>query len=173
MSQISFFWTGWEPIARIVIVGTLTYFSILIILRSTGKRTLMNMNAFDFIVTVAFGAAFGRILTARQVPVSEAVTAFLLLATLQYVVAWLRVRSTGFSKLVSDQPALLFYKGNFVQKTIREQRIRDEDIRAAIRKQRLNSLSQVEAIVLESDGTIAVVKKSEYSDNSALSDLNK
>ncbi|MFI7742547.1 hypothetical protein [Kocuria rhizosphaericola] len=37
------------------------------------------MNSFDFVITVAIGATFGRVLTARSIPLLEAVTAFALL----------------------------------------------------------------------------------------------
>ena len=173
MSQVNFFWNGWEPIARILVVGTLAYISIIFILRATGKRTLVSMNAFDFIVTVAIGAAFGRILTARQVVVAEAVTAFMLLAVLQYIVSWIEVRWPAFANLIIAQPTLLFYEGRFLEKAMRKQRIRQEDILAAVRKKRISSLSQVEAIILESDGTLAVVKKSESTDDSALERLKE
>ena len=90
MDKVVFFWNGWEPLLRIVVVGTLTYISIIFILRVSGKRTLASMNAFDFVVTVALGSAFGRILTAKQVSIAEAITTFLLLACLQFIVSKLR-----------------------------------------------------------------------------------
>jgi uncharacterized membrane protein YcaP (DUF421 family) len=120
MSQVNFFWNGWEPIGRILIVGTLAYISIIIILRATGKRTLVSMNASDFIVTVAIGAAFGRILTARQVSIAEAATAFLLLAVLQYIVSWIEIRWSAFANLINSQPTLLFYEGRFLEKTMQK-----------------------------------------------------
>lgn len=168
-----FFWNGWEPIVRIIMVGSLAYASIVLILRVSGKRTLASMNAFDFIITVALGATFGRILTARQVAAAEAATAFLLLAGLQYVVSWLEVRWPAFAGLVTAQPSLLFYRGRFLEAAMRKERIRREDMLGAIRKNRLSGLSQVEAIVLESDGTLSVVKKQEPADETALESLRE
>lgn len=173
MSEVNFFWNGWEPIGRIIVVGTLAYISMIFILRATGKRTLVSMNAFDFIITVAIGAAFGRILTARQVTIAEAFTAFLLLAMLQYIVSWIEVRWPAFANLITAQPTLLFYESRFLEKVMRKQRIRQEDILAAVRKERISSLSQVKAVILESDGTLAVVKKSESTDDSALKKLKE
>ncbi|CAN5815308.1 hypothetical protein BH23GEM7_BH23GEM7_39940 [soil metagenome] len=79
MEPVTFFFGGWEPMLRIVVVGTLGYIALLLLLRLAGKRTLAQMNAFDFVVTVAIGASFGRILTARSVALAEAVAAFTLL----------------------------------------------------------------------------------------------
>jgi uncharacterized membrane protein YcaP (DUF421 family) len=75
-----------EPILRILVVGSIIYLGIIFLLRVSGKRTLASMNAFDFIVTVAMGSAYGRILTAKQVSVAEVIVTFVLLVSLQHIV---------------------------------------------------------------------------------------
>lgn len=66
------------------------FLALILILRISGSRSLASMNAFDFIITIAIGAAFGRSLTAKKVALAEAVIAFILLITLQMCVAWLQ-----------------------------------------------------------------------------------
>lgn len=159
MDKVVFFWNGYEPLLRIIIVGTLTYVGIVILLRTSGKRTLASMNAFDFIITVAMGSAFGRILTAKQVSVSEAITAFILLVSLQYIVSFIDVRWKAFSNLITSQPTLLFHKGEFINKNMRKERIREKDVLGAVRKKRLGSLTEVDAVILETNGDFSVIKK--------------
>ncbi|MES1026405.1 hypothetical protein ABN584_26250 [Gloeocapsa sp. BRSZ] len=84
-----FFYGGVEPLIRIVVVGTLAYFSLLILLRISGKRTLAQLNAFDFVITIAIGSTFGRLITAKSVSLAESITAFFTLIFLQYLVSWL------------------------------------------------------------------------------------
>ncbi|WP_224997289.1 DUF421 domain-containing protein [Cesiribacter sp. SM1] len=167
MDNIVFFWNGWEPLLRTIVVGTLTYFSIIFILRMSGKRTLASMNAFDFVITVALGSAYGRILTAKQVSVAEAVTTFLLLAVLQFIVSKLENKSRWFYQLVTSQPTLLYYRGQFIEKAMRKQRVREDSLLGAVRKKKFSSLNEVEAIVLETDGSISVIKKSSETNQSS------
>ncbi len=164
MNDIVFFWGGWEPVFRIVVVGTLTYLGIILILRISGKRTLASMNAFDFIITVAMGSAFGRILTARSVSVAEALTAFLLLVALQYAIAWIEIRSKFFHKLITSQPALLYYNGTYIEKNLRRERINKNDLLGAVRKKKFGDLNEVEAIIMETDGSISVIRKNKDTD---------
>lgn len=105
--MVNFIFDGWGPIVRILVVGSMAYVALVVLLRMSGKRTLARMNSFDFVITVALGATFGRILTTRSVPLLEAVTAFALLITLQYVVTSLQIRSRKFSRLVTAEPTLL------------------------------------------------------------------
>ncbi len=164
MNDIVFFWGGWEPVFRIIVVGTLTYIGIILILRVSGKRTLASMNAFDFIITVAMGSAFGRILTASKVSVAEALTAFLLLVILQYAIAWLEIRSKFFHKLITSQPALLYYNGAFIEKNMRRERINKDDLMGAVRKKKFGDLIKVEAIIMETDGSISIIRKNKDTD---------
>ena len=166
MDKVVFFWNGWEPLLRTVVVGTLTYISIIVILRISGKRTLATMNAFDFLITVALGSAYGRILTAKQVSLAEAVTTFMLLALLQFVVSKLENKYQWFYQMVTSQPTLLYYKGEFLEKAMRKQRVRKDSLLGAVRKKRFSSLEDVEAIVLETDGSLSIIQKQEQSDQS-------
>ena len=50
------FFQGWGGIARTLVVGVIAYAGLVLILRLSGKRTLSKLNAFDFVVTVAFGS---------------------------------------------------------------------------------------------------------------------
>ena len=50
MDNVVFLYGGIEPLVRIVVVGTLAYFSLIILLRILGKRTLAQLNSFDFVI---------------------------------------------------------------------------------------------------------------------------
>src|SRR5690349_19324476 len=105
------FFDTWYDILRIGVVGTVAYAGLVLFLRTTGKRTLSKMNAFDLVVTVAFGSTFASAILSSDVSVSEALVAFALLCALQFAVAFLSLRSERFQRLIKAQPTLLFYRG--------------------------------------------------------------
>lgn len=168
MSDVTFFFGGWAAIFRILVVGTLAYASLVALHRISGKRTLSQMNAFDFLITVALGASFGRTLTAHRVALAEALTAFALLMALQLVVAAFRQRSRRFERLITASPALLFYRGEFQRAEMRRERITEDELAAAARKSNFGSFEGVEAIVLEPDGNLSVVGSAQTGDASAI-----
>ncbi len=43
---------GWSGLVRVLVAGTCAYVAPLTLLRVSGKRTLAELNAFDFDVTV-------------------------------------------------------------------------------------------------------------------------
>jgi uncharacterized membrane protein YcaP (DUF421 family) len=168
MSDVTFFFGGWAPVLRIIVVGSLGYGVLLILQRISGKRTLGQMNAFDLLITVALGASFGRILTARDVALLEAVTAFALLIVLQLAVAVFRQRSRAAERVITASPTILFYRGNFHRMEMRKERVTEDELAAAVRQSGLGSFHDVHAILLEADGKLAVVAEAQAGNASAL-----
>lgn len=159
MSDIVFFTNGWMPLLRVVVVGVCMYLALVVLLRASGGRTIASMNAFDFIATVAIGSAFGRALTAKDVALVEAILAFAVLISLQYLVARSQVRSRTFARAVTNAPQLLFFQGSFLPDAMKQARVTEQELRSMVRKKGQGGLDGVEALVLEASGDIAVVKK--------------
>ena len=79
---------SWSDIIRILAVGTAAYLALVVLLRLSGKRTLAKLNAFDWVVSVALGSTLATVLLSSDVSWSEGAVALVLLAALQFVVAW-------------------------------------------------------------------------------------
>jgi uncharacterized membrane protein YcaP (DUF421 family) len=155
------FFNSWYDLGRILVAGVLGYASLILLLRVSGKRTLSKMNAFDFIVTVAFGSVLATILLSKDVSLSEGVLALALLVGLQYVVTWLSVRSETIQHLIKAQPALLVYRGEFLRHVMKSERVTEEEVHAAMRQQGLAEMQDILAVVIETDGSLTVVSQAE------------
>lgn len=162
------FFNGWENVARVLVIGALAYVALIALLRVSGKRTLSKMNAFDLIVTVALGSTLATIVLSKDVALSEGVTAFLTLIGLQYVIAWLSLRSATIRNIVKSPPRLLFFRGEFLDVALREERVTRDEVIAAIRSQGISQVEQAEAVVLEADGSLIALKRSETGNATAL-----
>jgi uncharacterized membrane protein YcaP (DUF421 family) len=105
---------SWYGLLRVIAVGPLAYFALVLLLRVSGKRTLAKLNAFDLIVTVALGSTLATVLLSKSVPLVEGIAGLIVLVCLQFVVAWLSVRSDRVSDLVKSEPTLLLHNGAFL-----------------------------------------------------------
>jgi uncharacterized membrane protein YcaP (DUF421 family) len=152
------FFDNWFGLLRILIVGILAYIVLIVLLRVSGKRTLTQMNAFDFIVTVALGSTLATVLLSEQVALMEGIVAFVTLIALQFVISSLSVRSKWVESVVNSEPTLLFYQGDFLHETMLRERVTQEEIEATARQQGVASLNEVYAVVLETDGSFSVIE---------------
>ena len=154
------FFADWDGILRVIVVGALAYLAVLVLLRIYGKRTLAKMNAFDFVVTVALGSTLAGVLLNRDIPLAEAITAFVVLLTLQLLISWLSVRSALVRRKVKSDPALLVRRGKMIRAALRSERVTEGEARQAARQAGVSSLADVEALLLESDGSFSVIRRS-------------
>lgn len=150
------FFDDWGDLVRVVVVGTCSYLSLLVLLRVSGKRTLAKLNAFDFVVTVALGSTLASVLLSSDVALAEGVTAMVLQVALQFLVAWLSVRSRTVEGLVKSEPTLV-YRDGVLHGPMRRMRVTDDEIRQAARTAGQARLDEVEAVVLETDGSLSVL----------------
>ena len=154
----------WFGLLRVVVVGTLAYAALVLLLRASGKRTLAKLNAFDLIVTVALGSTLATVLLSESVALVEGLAAFALLAGLQFLVAWISVRSPRFGEWVKSEPTLLLHRGRFLEGAMRAQRVTRSEVLAALRGSGAAEPGQVDAVVLETDGSLSVVQRADRDD---------
>lgn len=158
----SFLFDNWKELFWIFLMAVLIYLTLIVILRSFGKRALTNVNMFDFIITIAYGSAFAGILLSRELSFLDGALILFMLTAVQVVLSKLQMHSRFLTDLVKAKPVFLYYEGRFCEEAIRRERFQPEDLTSAIRKRGLASFEQVEAMILEGDGTLAVVKKGDH-----------
>ncbi|HET6244542.1 MAG: DUF421 domain-containing protein [Bacteroidetes bacterium] len=153
------FFSNWDSIIRTVLLTSLGYFSIVILLRVSGKRTLSKMNAFDFVITIALGSCLATLSLNKNVTLAEGVISLSLLIFLQFLMTWLSVRISKFKFFITSSPTLVFYQGEFLHKVMKEQRITVEEIYNAGRLKGLTSLDNIEMIIFEATGDLSIIER--------------
>ncbi|MDQ7732483.1 DUF421 domain-containing protein [Halomonas sp. SpR1] len=163
-----YFFNGWEKLFRTLVIGVLAYAALVLFLRISGNRTLSKMNAFDLIVTVALGSTLATVLLSKNVALAEGALAMALLIALQFLITWASVRTAWVRRLVTGEPVMLFYRGEFITTAMQKARVTQDEIQAAIRSNGLSDIADVEAVVLETEGTLSVVKHQAEGSQSSL-----
>ncbi|SDX06273.1 DUF421 domain-containing protein [Nitrosomonas communis] len=151
------FFDSWDSILRTLVITILAYVALIILLRISGKRTLSKMNAFDFIVTIALGSTLATVLLNKSVSLADGVLALFLLIGLQFLITFFSVRSKKVSKLVKSMPTLLVYKGDLLQDAMRKERVNADEIYAMLREKGISSIQDVDAVILETDGSLTII----------------
>jgi uncharacterized membrane protein YcaP (DUF421 family) len=160
----------WSDLTRILLVGAAAYVTLVVILRTSGKRTLAKLNAFDLVVTVALGSTLATIFLDRNVSWTEGAVALATLALLQFLVAGLSTR-LGARAVVTANPTLLVERGRILESALRAQRVTESEVLQAVRSSGVGDIGMVAAAVLETDGTISVITQQQAGNGTALRDV--
>jgi uncharacterized membrane protein YcaP (DUF421 family) len=148
---------SWAAVGRVLAVGAASYVLLVLLLRSSGKRTLSKLNAFDLVVTVAMGSTLSSALLSSDVSFAEGAAAFLALVLLQYAVARSSITWPAFGRLVRSQPRLLLENGRILDDALRQERVTRAEVLSALRSAGIGQVGQAAAVVLESDGSLSVL----------------
>lgn len=168
MMDAAMWFDSWGSLARVALVGAAAYVTLVALLRVAGKRTLAKLNAFDLVVTVALGSSLATIVLSGDVSWSEGATALCLLVGLQLVVSWGSARLPRGRAFVTARPTLLLADGRMRPEAMRSQRVTESEVRQAVRSAGVGGLDLVAAVVLESDGTMSVITRSQMGRGTAL-----
>jgi uncharacterized membrane protein YcaP (DUF421 family) len=148
---------------RVVIIAPVAYVTLAFVIRLAGKRVLSNMNPFDLLVTVAVGSTIADFVLDQQVKFWQGMLALMVPLALQFAVACLASHSERFEKAVKQHPAMLLWNGEILPEMLHHEMITEDEVREAARKAGMTSLQEAKAIVLEVDGVISVVRRSDES----------
>lgn len=151
------FFNGWGPLLRVLVVGLASYAALIVMLRLSGKRTLSKMNAYDMVVTMALGSILTKAMLTADQSIAESVLAIFLLIAFQFAVSVAACRWTWFRKLVTAEPAVLYHQGLFQDSAMRRERVSEAEIRAAIYEKGIADITNVETVILGSNGQFSVL----------------
>ena len=149
-------------------MGTLGYFGLVFFMRVSGKRTLSKLNSFDFLITVAFGSTLATLLLVPEVSLAEGLAAFALLILLQFVVSWTSARMPFVKRIVTAEPALVFFEGAYLVDSMRRNRLVRAELLAAIRQSGFHDIRDVHAVVFETEGSFSVIPQKDVAARSVL-----
>ena len=155
------FFESWQEIWRVAVSAPIVYAAIVAFVRISGKRSTSQMNNFDWIVTVAMGSIASASIIAEDVTILDGLTAIATLLLLQFILTKLSVYSQSFANLVQAEPTIVFYQGQFQTAAMQRERITQAEIMAALRENGVQNLDAVEAVVLEADAKLSVLRREE------------
>ena len=173
MDTSKLFFDNWDTILRTVIAAVIAYSALVALLRISGKRTLAQLNAFDWVVSVAFGSTLATIMLNADVALAEGLVALTMLILLQWIVARLSIAWPQFKNITRSEARLLLENGDFLKDVMHRERVTESEIEEAVRNQGFGSLALVAAVVLETDGSFSVISHDNVGDGSALRSLKQ
>jgi uncharacterized membrane protein YcaP (DUF421 family) len=136
------------------------YFFLLLVFRLAGRRTLMELTTFDFVLLLVIGEATQQALLGENFSVTYGMIVIVTLLVIDIGLALLKVRSPRIDRLIEGVPMIVVENGRMLEDRMRWARIDKEDIlEAARRLQGLERVDQIKYAVVEVSGGITIVPK--------------
>lgn len=140
---------------------TIVYLGLLLGLRLFGRRQLGQMTPFDLVVILLIANALQNAMVGPDTSVTGGLLAAATLLILNRVVATFRDRIPWLRRAAEGQPVLLVSGGRMLDESLRRQGIDFDDLSQAAREHGLADPSQIDTAILEVDGTVSIIPRTE------------
>ena len=142
-----------------LVIRTAVLFAFLwLMLRAMGKRELAQLTPFELVLLIVLGDLVQQAVTLEDHSLVGAGVIVSTLALLTVFTSWVSLRSRWFARLFEGVPAPVWRDGGPVERTMRQERIRMDELVAEARKQGIASMDEVWLATLEEDGSISFLK---------------
>ena len=137
------------------------YLFVFVLVRLSGRRTLAQLDSFDFVLLLLIGEATQQALLGEDHSLTQAFLVVLTLVLIDTGVSLWKRRSTLVQRIVDGVPLAIVSDGKPAREYLDKERLSEDDVLRAAREQHgLERISQVKIAILEPDGKITVVPKS-------------
>ena len=130
-------------------------------LRLLGKREASQLTIYDLAMIMALSNAVQNALTGGRGDLSIGLASAGTIVLVTWVFARIIRRRPDLERRLVGVPTLLVYDGRPLRHRMRRELVTDDDLEAALRERSLSDARQARLVVLEVDGSITVVPRSE------------
>lgn len=147
------------------------YAALFILTKILGKTTITQITTFDFISALVLGELVGNALFDEKIGVKEILTAIFLWGLLVFITEIVTQKFKGTRKLLEGEPSIVIRNGKIDYKVLKKNHLDINQLQHLLRSKDVFTIRECEFAILETDGTVSVLKKPKYS-NPTAQDLN-
>jgi uncharacterized membrane protein YcaP (DUF421 family) len=152
------------PLAEKILRPVVVYAFLVISLRLSGKRELVQLNPFDLVVLLTLSNTVQNAIIGDDNSVSGGLIGATSLLVVNYLVVRFLYNHRALDQLVEGKADVLIENGNVKTEHLKKELISMQQLAAAARKQGFDDLSEVHQCVLEPGGTLTFIGKKPGSD---------
>ncbi len=151
------------PILSTIFRSLLSFSVLFLLARILGKKQIAQLTFFDYVIGISIGSIASQCAVDPSIGLLEALVGALTFALLSLALSWISAKSFAGRKLLDGMPIVVVEKGNIVECGLKSTKLTINDLLEECRQQGVFNLADVEAAILETNGGLSVLLKSEKS----------
>ena len=124
-----------------------------------GKRQVGQLTPFDFVLLLILSNVVQNAIIGADNSLGGGLLGAVTILVLNYLVVFLAYRVKPFRRFMGGEPTLLVHNGKVFKERMEREKITMQDLDAALRKSGVVGLDKVRFAVLEDNGQISVIPK--------------
>ena len=138
------------------------YFVVLLFLRIMGKRQIGEMQPYELVITLIIADLATVPMSDANIPLINGILPLAILVILHYSITMLARKSIIFRKIVSGQPVIVISPEGINYEALKKLNMNLHDLQESLRQCNYFYFDQIQYAIVETNGKISVVPKSQY-----------
>jgi len=147
------------PILEKILRPIIVYIFLVVMLRLSGKRELVQLNPFDLVVLLTLSNTVQNAIIGDDNSVSGGLLGATSLLAINYLVVRFLYKHKTLDRIFEGKADILIENGKVYAERLKRELITMAQLEAAARKQGFSSLSEVDQCILEPGGTLSFIAK--------------
>ncbi len=148
-------------IAEGIFRAIFAFIVLLVLVRITGKQPYSHLTFFDYVAGITIGGMGALMAAGLNINIWGIFSALLTFVVLLIINGYLALESRPLRKLLRGEPAVVVHNGKILEGNMAQMRYSVDDLMAQLREKGFFNIADVEYAVLETDGQLSVLSKSQ------------
>lgn len=144
-----------------IIRTTVLYAFVIFAIRIMGKRQISDMQPSELVATLIISNIASLPMQNTSQPFFSGVVPVIILVALEILTSAIMMKSSKFRRMICGNPIVVIRDGEILQSQMRRLRLSNEDLFTQLRQQDVFSIESVQYCIMETNGSISVLKKPE------------
>lgn len=146
----------------VVFVRTIILYTIVVIvMRIMGKRQIGQLQPFELAIAIMISDLAAVPMQNTGIPLLNGIVPILTLLILQLLISFLSIKSIRARAIICGKPTILIEKGRIVENSLRKELYTLNDLLEQLRINNFPNIADVEYAILETNGQLSVIPKSQ------------
>ena len=147
----------------IIIRAVLIYIFVIIAIRIMGKRQVGELKPHELVITILISSVATLSLEEKSIPLANTILPIMVFVSFEILESAISMKSFKFRDLVQGKPIFIIKNGVLQQSVMKKLRFTMDDLIDALRQEGSFDISEVENAVVETNGSLSVQLKADYS----------
>ena len=159
-------WNLAIPVWELVLRSAVVYAFLIVLLRLTGKRQIGQLAPFDLVLLLVLSNAVQNSMNGGDNSLGGGLVSAATLVALNYGIGYATFKSKRVEALIEGRPHVIIHNGRVFEDVRRRAKLTHHELSAALRRAGCSCAEEVQAAILENNGSISVVMRSGRSGSS-------
>lgn len=136
--------------------------TLFLVTKLIGKRQMSELSLFDYVIGISIGNFTAEMTMNLDGQYINGIVAILVFGIAAYLVSILSTKSIILRRLIIGVPTILIQNGKIIEKNLKKAKIDVTDLLEHCRTNNYFDLSEIEYAIMEANGKVSILPKSEY-----------